>query len=326
MLGRFSKRILLTGAGWSRNWGAPLAQEVWNALFGHAAVRANEGLRQLLLEETRFEVALARTSAAPFSPDDRRALEIAITDAFINMDHEIARVQNDGVNIYRVQDFVFRFWGTTAEKNEAGYIFTLNQDLFPERRLYNHYVTGAPAPALPGVVAKPNTPLFTTNMPAYSVDLEAHPVADPAGMRLTGQMNIIKLHGSFNWRAAEGGNVMVVGDGKAAQIQAHPLLAWYRDIFRAALSAGDVRLMIMGYGFADEHINSAIASAIADHGLQVFIWDTVADLQARVTAAPHGPAIWRGLMGAAGRRLIEVFPSDQSETEELRRIRREFFG
>ena len=51
MLGTFSKRILLTGAGWSRNWGGQLATEVWESLVGHAAIRGNPRLRDLLLRE-----------------------------------------------------------------------------------------------------------------------------------------------------------------------------------------------------------------------------------------------------------------------------------
>lgn len=326
MLGRFSKRVLLTGAGWSRNWGAPLASEVWQQLLGHAQVRANDPLRQLLLDEPRFEAALARVSAAPFTTDDRRVLEAAVTDIFIGMDRDVGRVQNDGPNIYAVQDFVFRSWGVQADNNEAGYFFTLNQDLWPERRLYNEHVMGAAPPALPGLTMKPNLRFFSTGVPTYSSDLELTPQADPrTNGRLKRQMNVIKLHGSFNWRSADGGNVLIMGDGKSAQIDTHPLLAWYSDIFHQVLAAGDVRLMLIGYGFGDEHINAAIADAVEKHGLRVFVWNTAPNLRALVNDAPHGPRIWRGVMGAASRQLIEVFPRDQSKTEEWRRIRREFF-
>jgi uncharacterized protein len=327
MLGRFSKRVLLTGAGWSRNWGAPLAGEVWQQLFGHAEVRAREPLLRMLRNEPRFEAALAVAAAPPFTADDRLALERALTDVFVRMDREIGRVQNDGPNIYGVQDLVFRFAGAPGDKNDAAYIFTLNQDLFPERRFYNEHTMGAPAPALPGITMRPGVRFFTTGVPEYSQGLELQPITDPANNgRLKGQTNVIKLHGSFNWRSPDGANLLVVGDGKAAQIDVHPLLAWYRDIFHHVLAAGDVRLMIIGYGFADAHINAAIADSIEDHGLGVFIWNTAPDLKALVTAAPHGARIWNGVIGAATRSFIEVFPSDQARTEELLRIKSEFFG
>ena len=78
--------------------------------------------------------------------------------------------------------------------------------------------------------------------------------------------------------------------------------------------------MIVGYGFADEHINCAIADAVERRGLSVFIWNTTSDLKGLVLASPHGASIWKGLISTATRPLIEVFPSNQAETEEYRRI------
>jgi hypothetical protein len=62
-IGNFSKCVLLTGAGWSRNWGARLAAGVWELLMDDADTAANDRLRALLLEEPSFEVALAKTQA-----------------------------------------------------------------------------------------------------------------------------------------------------------------------------------------------------------------------------------------------------------------------
>ena len=60
-VGNFSKRTLLTGAGWSHNWGARLAADVWQLVMDHSEVAGNERLRALLLEEGSFEGALAKT-------------------------------------------------------------------------------------------------------------------------------------------------------------------------------------------------------------------------------------------------------------------------
>jgi len=119
---------------------------------------------------------------------------------------------------------------------------------------------------------------------------------------------------------------MVVGAQKAGQIAASPLLKWYFDIFESVLSVGDVRLLIIGYGFRDEHVNATIADAIEHYGLKVFIWDTGPNLRDRVLAAPHGASLWKGLLSMATRPLVEVFPSNQAETEEYRRIRQTCFG
>jgi hypothetical protein len=327
MIGKFSNRALLTGAGWSRNWGGFLAGEVWSWLIGNARVRRNQAVRELLLEESAFEAALGRTSAPPFSDADREDLQSAILDTFVSMDRAIAQPSGPSINFYQVQELLFRFWGRPGEGNSAGYLFTLNQDLFFERYLFNELVTGAPRGALPGLVSAPGQRWFQSDIGPYSSAFVMQPLSDPQRQgQLQNQMNVIKLHGSFNWRSAENQRVIVVGTDKTAKIAANPLLAWYADIFKEVLCAGDVRLMVIGYGFADEHINAVIASAIENHGLQVLIWNTTSDLRQLILQAPHGAAIWRGLITMATRPLIEVFPSDQSETEEYRRIRETFFA
>jgi hypothetical protein len=146
------------------------------------------------------------------------------------------------------------------------------------------------------------------------------PIQGITATRLRGNLNVIKLHGSFNWRTAGAQSTMVVGTGKTSQISASPLLAWYFDIFGKVLSAGGVRLMIVGYGFGDAHVNAVIADAIEHHDLKVFIWDAGSNLKQRILEAPHGASIWKGLLSTASRPMIEVFPSNQAETQEYRRI------
>ena len=84
--------------------------------------------------------------------------------------------------------------------------------------------------------------------------------------------------------------------------------------------------MIAGYGFGDEHVNSIIADAIEHCGLKVFIWDTGTNLKDRVLAAPHGSSLWSGLLSTMSRLMIEVFPSNQAETQEYQRIQQTFFA
>ena len=64
-IGNFSKRTILTGAGWTRNWGGRLATEVWQDLIGHRAIQRNSRLRELLLDGPSFEVALGQLQDEP---------------------------------------------------------------------------------------------------------------------------------------------------------------------------------------------------------------------------------------------------------------------
>jgi hypothetical protein len=325
-VGTFNKRAILTGAGWSRNWGGKLASEVWQDLIGHPSIQSNPRLRELLLREQSFEEALGATQLEPFTEADRQTFQQALADVFVAMDKEIGRHDHDPwINIYKVQDLLFQCWRGCEPGADTGYIFTLNQDLWLERNLYNEHMYGAPKPSLPGLRGHPNQGFFTSVMDISSHDLSMEPMQDPLNQHLRGNLNIIKLHGSFNWRTGPQ-DTMVVGTGKISQIAASPLLAWYLDIFKGVLSAGDVRLLVVGYGFGDEHVNAAIADGIEHHGLKLFIWDTGSNLRNRILASPHGDSIWKGLLSTATRQLIEVFPSNQAETEEYRRIRQTCFG
>ena len=58
---RVPKRLLLIGAGFSRNWGGWLASEVHDHLIGSRAVRENPAVRTALMETQKsggFEAAL----------------------------------------------------------------------------------------------------------------------------------------------------------------------------------------------------------------------------------------------------------------------------
>lgn len=322
-LGDFAKRTVLTGAGWTRNWGGWLANELWGVLLGDSQIQRSPKLRQLLLDETSFEVALAKTWRSPFDERDRQIFQKALQRTFVEMDEEIRKVNND-INIYGVQDLLASFCGRYREGFNTGYIFTLNQDLWLERRLYNGFLGERPSPVLPGIVTPRDRRFFETDLGEWTT-LRTK-VADQLGdvPTLQGHCNVIKLHGSFTWETMNGEGTMVLGTEKGAQIKEIPLLQWYAEIFKRILAAGDMRLMIAGYGFGDEHINATIADAVMKHGLRVFIWNTSPDIRSLVCSAPHGTEIWSGLLGVSSRQLIEVFPGTQEETAQYRRIRNAF--
>src|SRR5690606_5974353 len=85
-----------------------------------------------------------------------------------------------------------------------------------------------------------------------------------------GAQPIFKLHGSSNWRNADGKQPLVMGGAKPNEISRNPILRWYADQFDAWLCEPGARLMVIGYGFRDQHINAAIKKAI-DLGLRMFI-------------------------------------------------------
>ena len=64
---------------------------------------------------------------------------------------------------------------------------------------------------------------------------------------------------------------MVIGGNKPAQIHREKLLQWYFDLFQEVLSCPNRRLLVIGYGFRDLHINAVIAQSIQQHGLKLYI-------------------------------------------------------
>jgi hypothetical protein len=123
-IGNFSKHVLLTGAGWSRNWGARLADGVWQLLMDDPDVAANDRLRTMLLDEPSFELALAKTQVAPFTLDDREQLSRALVNGFVSMDRAMMRPFDGSpgsINIYKVQELLFRFTGQRGQNFGTGF-------------------------------------------------------------------------------------------------------------------------------------------------------------------------------------------------------------
>jgi hypothetical protein len=63
-IGRYNKRVLLTAAGFSRNYGGGLAREMWEDIFSHPEVQRRPQLRTLLIRTPQFEDALAEAAGA----------------------------------------------------------------------------------------------------------------------------------------------------------------------------------------------------------------------------------------------------------------------
>ncbi len=316
----FSKRLLLVGAGFSKNWGGLLASEVSGRILSHRAVASRRRLRELLQREPSFEDALERTRTGLYEAADAEAMERAIGAAFDDMD---AEYRNPGAPVLgaTINDFIARFCPGPVGVG-TGYVFSLNQDLLLER-IYGIYVDKQPL-VTPGV--RWHEPPPRAPAAAYPIPLAStlDPAADPP--LVLRNFNLIKLHGSTNWRSSDGLASMVIGRRKPLTIARSPLLGWYHRVFERVLFDGDVRLMVIGYGWGDEHINAPIAEAVRNYGLQIYSWNTTNPTDLLRNAA-EGSDILNGIMGYLARPLTEVMPNNpmRSETADYRSIIRDFF-
>ena len=83
---------------------------------------------------------------------------------------------------------------------------------------------------------------------------------------------LVKLHGSINWRSSsDGGQCLVMGTEKSAQIENEPLLRWYSDLLKRVLYRNRVKLAVVGYVFGDKHINKVISKAMREFELELHV-------------------------------------------------------
>jgi hypothetical protein len=116
-----------------------------------------------------------------------------------------------------------------------------------------------------------------------------------------------KLHGSSNWRAADGKRLLVAGGNKIRTIRSLEVLRLYLEEFERRLKIPETRLMVIGYGFRDGHINEAIKQATATSDLKLYIVDT------RGTDAIEGLSFEDFVCGASRRPLSATFAVDAIE-------------
>jgi hypothetical protein len=107
-----------------------------------------------------------------------------------------------------------------------------------------------------------------------------------------------KLHGSSDLMV-DRSMTMIMGTNKSQAIDREPILKWYRSQFIEHLSKPHTRLMIIGYSFADHHINEIIVGAVKN-GLQIFVIDLagVIVMDRRPEGLSGGYDVFNDLKGA----------------------------
>lgn len=327
--------VLLTGAGFSYPFGGLLAKEFWDALFRRPEVQGNPKLRSLILSNRQFEdaLAVARTSGE-YTAIDVSGFENAVLSVFRAMDTDISsnHTWRDGaLNVYKFQDFLKRFQCHRQDGSaNASFLFTLNQDFTVERHWYNFNHWAFP-PHLPGVptsmrMNSAGKSWFSTHSPEVHDDIMEVTIPDEPLIELASSTNYVKLHGSINWRKADGSRALVIGSQKDKQVRDMPLLNSYGELFSQVLSKR-IRLMVVGYSFQDEHINLHISRACLKHGLDLHIWDKFAsDILDRITSRDDCAGIADRVSGVWTRPMQDVWPADQSESTLWREMQESFFG
>jgi hypothetical protein len=294
--------ILLTGAGFSYNWGGPLASDIFSALLGDKDL--DDHTRDLLFDSGgMFEKVLADLQIST-DPADQKRHEVLITSVagiFNGMNNTFMRVPFEFENPPSVQhsmaSFLTRFHA----------IFTLNQDALLEI----HYDPQIGPPMNWGRINTPGIRPMQPYNPGGTLHdrfaiMEPHPPFTDFGH---GAQPYVKLHGSVNWvETNRGKRILIMGGQKAVSIGLHPILTWYHEQFRQMLTRPSAKLMVIGYSFSDSHINDAIVKGIAA-GLKLFIIDPYA-----MKALQNDPRIGKArsaVIGYSDRPLKTTFGGDR---------------
>lgn len=315
-----AKNILLTGAGFSKNFGGFLASEMWASLLNEVNRVPHPALREVMFEDDKFdyEAIYGRVlTSKSLTKDEKQAFTDSLRQAYAEMNRIICDYSQRAARCAVFANLISWFAGR-PDSDDLGFLFTLNQDLLVEA--FYRPQPGENCIRIPGLQ---NEKWFTGRLLTETPDEVTLPgTTDGIEKDLWkggARFAYIKLHGSIGWRSAPGSDALVIGHAKAAHIQREPLLRWYFRLFREVLNAGDRNLIVIGYGFGDEHINEVILGAIHRNGLKLFIVapSDPRDFGPKLLATSHAKEIWRSLQGYYVRRVTELYEPQQSHPTRI---------
>lgn len=303
--------ILLTGAGFSHNFGGFLAREMWSKIFNNPLIQGNAEARNLLLNDFDFESVYSEK--VKYGEEVIKIISQAVEKAYKDLDDVIksylihygrgTSAELDTHGIGELLSFM------SERGSDKGWFFTLNQDLLMERLKGNRS---------PG--ASFGQPFVDGNEGGgvKSVILPKENEMEKIKSTLNNS-SYIKLHGSYGWISSRGGSQMVIGKNKIINIAEEPLLKWYSELFETLICEGNKKILIIGYGFRDDHINKILLKGIKDHNLGLYIinpTDPQKFKESLVDTLPDydGFNIWEGIRGYFPYSLRDIFPSHQNKT------------
>ncbi len=315
--------VLLTGAGFTKNWGGLVAPEFFSRLLGETLddyTRAllfkhrGTGGFETVMNILQSEYKRAQTPEARKRFDDMTAAVAGIFNGMNNQFLHLPTLEFQNEVRYMVRPFLERF----------DVIFTLNQDALLEAQYFPNFVGGRWIGAeLPGTRLVGLPP----HIQGTREERIALRTADPANLQIHPRTQpYIKLHGSANWLIDErSGRLLILGGQKAASIAQHTLLTRYQEMLEEHITRPGARLMITGYGFNDEHINETIGRAV-DRGLKNFIVDIRGvdafdkfDHSAQIPGPPdpYAEKLRPSIIGESRKALTETFGRDHGEHDYL---------
>lgn len=324
----FKKNILLTGAGFTANFGGPLAREMWSKILNNPKIESLPEIKKILLSNFDFEEAYSEVSrSGRYTDTDKEIFQQVMIEAYSDMDETLKSYVHGGFNQYgcywgSVSSFLALFNGNSGE---VGAHFTLNQDILLERSRSGPVPLGITATKYREYWDALFAGQIATNQ---RITLYTQPELDDYKSKLNPHdaFHYIKLHGSHGWLSSTGKAQMIIGKNKVEDIQREPILSWYFELFKEALNKKDTKLFVIGYSFRDQHVNDCIISAIENFGLKLYVIspedpERLRDrLEGKIpngsySVDDHNMKIWNAIHGYFPYKLADIFPKDQTVTQ-----------
>ncbi len=283
-----SETVLLTGAGFTNNFDGFLANKMWgiinrkldDLLHNNNLLEENKTHLKKLIDLAKNEFDYEKIFEEVMKGKKYDELKDVINDiyfeAYKSMDDNIVRKgylygPEVCIDSNALKEFIRDLVG---DQKERGFFFTLNQDISIER----YFRTAITTPCIERINELDDSlkqGLFKNSWFGKVPNNEelVKRRLDKEGKWKNEKVYYVKLHGSFNWKASmdknTDRNIMVIGTSKLEDIEKEPILKWYLEIFKCVLSKPNRRLLIIGYGFRDKHINDVILNSIND--LELFL-------------------------------------------------------
>lgn len=336
-----SKNILLTGAGFTHNFGGLLASTMWAGIHNHLQRSNQPRLIQTIKRQFDYEELYQEIVKGNVCNDDEKsAFTDSVLEAYDTLDGAICDYhcrysQNPIISLQDIDRLIARMIDNGGQRKRV-FFFTLNQDIFIERWFVR---IAADKPVLPGIEHNYNLSphgleerILDSKYYRHVMDqkeLDKH-LEYKNKMKWPEILYYIKLHGSYDWRNKKNQNIMIIGKGKFDQIEGEPILKYYLQLFKEVLSLPERRLLIIGYGFRDPHINEVIAESIKNSKLKIFIicpQDPKDFLKNTLeNAVPHKDTIWEAIAGYYPYTLEKFFPFDGFPSQHYNNLVNDFIG
>jgi hypothetical protein len=328
----FKDLILLTGAGFTANFGGFLGKEMWSKIFNNPILSGSNNLKAQLRKTFDFEEIYSMVLGnriRNLSAWEYNAFAQALNEAYSEMDNAIKEPTWQSHDIHQADLNKFLDFFIKANSHESALCFTLNQDLFMER--YFGW--------------QPLVPQATKYFGSFgNIDIQDLNSENLKKLPTESQLDefrksplesfcYIKLHGSQKWISSDGRDTKILGINKKEAIDRIPLLKWYFSILEQSLFRKNVKLVIIGYSFKDDHINSCIIKAIREFGLKLYVISTEdpADFSHRLSYKyprgaslneqdDEGMTLWNAIEGYFPYSLRRIFPLSQSVTAEKKEV------